>query len=155
MSGVLEQRLMGDHPRIDELFRSHRFALLDRDLDLARERFGVFQSTLLAHLEFEEDEILPLYERHAAADTNSPPEQFRKEHAKLRELCRKIRTRLESIGNGHAQVLDLLDTEVFLRSLLEHHDLREGSILYPRLSEMLGDEEQERLVALHDRQPNR
>lgn len=154
MTGVLEQRLMGDHPRIEELFRSHRFALLDRDLELARERFETFRETLLAHLEFEEREILPLYEQHAAADTNSPPEQFRKEHTKLRELCRKIGARLESIGDGHAQVLDLLDTEVFLRSLLEHHDLREGSILYPRLGEVLADEEQGRLVALHDRQPN-
>ncbi|MEO0480442.1 MAG: hypothetical protein AAF196_13250, partial [Planctomycetota bacterium] len=73
------------------------------------------------------------------------------EHEKLRKISSAIQKRLHAIEGSAEERLDLLDGQTFLRSLIEHHDIREGRVLYPFLSAKLTAEKQ---AAIRDRYLN-
>jgi hemerythrin-like domain-containing protein len=139
----LEELMMGLHDGLEELFHRHRVALLDRDVRAAREWLARYREGLLAHMADEEEHILPAYAARGGAATNSPPEQFLAEHRKLRDGVARLEEATRDLGDAPADrpLLDLLDREASFRSLMEHHDLRERRVLYPRLREWLDERE--------------
>ena len=137
---TLEALLMAEHEPIEDSLRRHRLALMRGDMPQARESYRTFRDLLLGHLEFEDDHVLPAYARVWDGSNESPPRQFELEHGKLRRILDDIGRRLQVIDGTPIERLDLLDAETFLRSLVEHHDLREGRVLYPLLTRLLDDE---------------
>lgn len=147
-SSALEQQMMGLHDGLRALFHRHQVALLDRDPRAAARWLGRFRDALLAHMQDEERCILPAYAAHGGEETDSPPGQFLAEHRKLRELLARLEQQVAGLGEppDDRVLLDLFDLESSFRSLMTHHDLREGRVLYPSLSRWLGDVEQAELL---------
>lgn len=136
--------MMGLHVGLRELFHRHQVALLDRDPRAAMRWLGRFRVALLAHMQDEEEHILPAYAAHGGEDSNSPPAQFLAEHRKLRQLLARLQEQVAGLAEppDDRALLDLLDLESSFRSLMTHHDLREARVLYPSLALWLGDVEQ-------------
>jgi hemerythrin-like domain-containing protein len=132
------------HEGLAELFHRHQVALLDRDVARAGHWLSRFRDALLAHMRDEEESVLPVYAERGGEDTDSPPEQFRAEHRKLRELTARLESRVAELDDppDDRALLDLLDLESSFRSLMAHHDVREGRVLYPSLSRWTTADEQ-------------
>lgn len=137
------------HDRLNELFLSHQEALLSLDLPLARERLDRFERELLAHMRDEEELLLPVFQR-AGRILGGPPEFFTGEHEKLRafiERFRKTLAELDLSRTGHKrEIIELFDDQATFKSLLEHHDQREQSILYPTLDRVTDEDERRGLL---------
>ncbi len=149
MTGGLAERMMAVHQRLFELFHSHQVALLDRDVPQARRWLARFRKVLCGHAADEERWILPIYATRGGAGSNSPPEQFLAEHAKLRERVAALEAQCEAIPEppDDRAILALLDAEAWFKSLLEHHDVREARVLYPRYAEWATPAEQAEAAA--------
>jgi hemerythrin-like domain-containing protein len=140
--------MMDLHEGLAELFHRHQVALLDRDVAAARHWLTRFRDALLAHMQDEEERILPVYAERGGRDTNSPPEQFEVEHRKLRELTTRLESRVAELADppDDRALLDLFDLESSFRSLMTHHDLRERRVLYPSLSSWTSAAEQAEIL---------
>jgi hemerythrin superfamily protein len=141
--------LMDHHERLDALFAEHREALVGLDLDRAKERLEVWSRALFAHMEHEEKKILPRYAllpkvRGGGVDF------FLGEHQRLRERIAEVKERLDPLDPTtpglKTRVVDLFDRLALLRGILEHHDLRERQLLYPRLDEATTEDERRALL---------
>lgn len=141
-------RLREGHERILDLLLRHQEALLDRDIERAKEQLGAFEKELRAHATFEEERLLPLY-RRAGPILGGAPEIFQNEHAKMLRFAVRVREMLDGLDPGRSlerQVLEVLDEEWLLKNLMMHHDLREGNLLYPTLDRVTTEEEKRSLL---------
>ena len=143
------RELMTRHRLLDALLLEHRTALVGLELDRARERLEAFAATLLAHMEHEEREVLP---RYAALPRvrGGGVELFSGEHDKLKKLLADLRERASALDarapGVRGAIVALFDRTALFVGLLEHHDIREGELLYPRLQEALSPEERRAIL---------
>lgn len=142
--------LLKIHHALDEMFLLHQEALVDMDLSLAASRLREFETSLLAHMKSEEKLLLPVYAR-AGRIAGGSREMFTGEHKKLLEFISRFYRRLEEMTDSPAdmkrRVIELLDDEARFKLLMEHHDSREQSILYPTLDNITTAEEKRDLLA--------
>jgi hemerythrin-like domain-containing protein len=101
-------------------------------------------------MDAEETFILPLYRERVGRILGGDPEFFTLEH---RNILRNLVTAKESLRRlaadpraGRRQAHEFLDQEGMLLHLLEHHDLREKNVLYPRLNDVVSEQEREDLL---------
>jgi hemerythrin-like domain-containing protein len=136
--------LLNVHDQLTELFLSHQEALLVDDIELARERLRVYERELLAHMQVEERLLLPVYER-AGVIPGGQAVFFTGEHKRMREFISRFFKVLErpapDVQTRRRQIIVLLDQEAMFKSLVEHHDQREKSILYPALDRVTSEAE--------------
>lgn len=133
----IQDVLRDDHRRIDALGER---LLNPVHVDLAAEAdeaFGDFERGVLAHLEVEEQHLIPLIERDLPAEAAA----IRAEHAKIRALLAEIGVSLEL----HAVREERL---VALAAFLHAHAEREEKLLY-RLAE--GGLDRERRASILER----
>jgi hemerythrin-like domain-containing protein len=137
------------HEKLNDLFLSHQEALLELDIEKAERRLMAFKQELLAHMEMEEQILLPIYQR-AGRVTGGPSEFFTGEHARMREFIERFEQMLAQLSicaeNIKREIIKLFDEEARFKQLVEHHDAREETILYPTLDKITG--EQERIALL-------
>lgn len=140
---------MGVHERLQALLLAHQLAVLDRDGVQAQAHWRAFAGELEAHIAIEEAHVLPLYVRAGGDATDSPSAQFVLEHRKLRAFLQELGTRAAGWPARIAaeEALAVLERETTLKSLLLHHDLREGRVLYPLLTRMIPEAERRALSA--------
>jgi hypothetical protein len=117
------------------------------------------------HIEDERELILPLYQHTSPAagyERGAHPDVFENEHKKILEHMEKIESTTEALETDarkdeqedmlRARCLQLLDREKVFADLLEHHDLRERTYLYPALEGILAEQEKldllERMIGL-------
>ena len=145
------------HATLAEAFFEHQSAVLAEDFDRAMRSLVEYRRALFTHMKFEEDELLPIYER-GNPPANGKVEFFVHEHRKLLEFLDEARTLLlrckEREGAERTRaVLALLDKETQIKHFAEHHEAREEKILFPLLDELAEPDERARLVpaffALH------
>jgi iron-sulfur cluster repair protein YtfE (RIC family) len=148
--------LLQVHARLDDLFLAHQRALLRLDLKSASDALEVFETELLAHMQDEEELMIPLYRVRAEAPIGGTAEIFLGEHEKMRQylsLFKEEMTRLPLKVDLERAVIWLLDSQHVCKRLLVHHDTREKKMLYPLLDQVTTEEEREGLFALLKSQP--
>jgi hemerythrin-like domain-containing protein len=141
---------MGVHAELREWFAVHRDHVVGLEFPQALEALQRFEGELRRHMEMEEQVLLPLYEARVGHVTGGDPEFFRLEHRNiLRNLDAakaKLRDLIADPKAGRRQAHEFLDQEGILQHLLNHHDLRERNVLYPRLDDALSEEEKASLL---------
>ena len=143
--------LLRVHARLDELFLDHQRALLRLDLSTALDALEVYETELLAHMQDEEELMIPLYRERAEAPVGGTAEIFLGEHDKLRQflvLFKEELAKMETSEDLERGVLFLLDSQHIFKRLLVHHDNREKKMLYPLLDQITTEQERDDLFAL-------
>jgi hemerythrin-like domain-containing protein len=142
--------LLDIHKALQELFLQHQEALLDADLMRAGKRLEEFEGRLFDHIREEEELLLPVYER-AGAIPGGPSVLFTGEHKRMQELLAGFKQALSSLkqdpGGRKRGILWLLDRQATFKNLMEHHDLREATILYPALDRVTSEAERRDILA--------
>jgi hemerythrin-like domain-containing protein len=142
--------LLDTHEELDELFLTHQEALLALDLDRARDLLWEFETGLRHHMRLEEELLLPIYQR-AAPVPGGAVELFTGEHRKMLWFLERFKESMAELEAGQPdlkrRVIQLLDHQAQFKHLVEHHDLREQSILYPALDRVTGEAERRELLA--------
>lgn len=136
------------HRELDDLFAEHQRALMRLELDRAEALLSQYQAQLLAHIQDEEELMLPLYRERVSVPVGGAPEIFQGEHEKLRQLLGLFKEEIEKIrkmDDVELGVLFLIDSQHLFKRLLVHHDTREKKFLYPLLDEVTTEEERRQL----------
>lgn len=141
--------LLETHERLNELFLLHQEALLVPDIRLALERLLDFERELLAHMQFEEERLLPVYQR-AGRIPGGAIEFFTGEHKKMRLFLDRFKETLRQLDaqppDLKRKIIKLFDDQAMFKHLVEHHDLREQNILYPTLDRVTSEDERQALL---------
>lgn len=134
MNTTLKETLQGEHQRHKELFDT----LLNRvhvgDAQGSQQAWTAFERALASHLELEEEQILPLFERKDAEEAAL----LRTEHDKIRGLVAELGLGLDIHTVREEKVSEFLQ-------FLESHAKREDQLMYAWASEELPDIERQTL----------
>lgn len=135
MNATLKERLQGEHLHHQELFD----ALLNRvhagDAAGSQEAWTAFEQAMRAHMELEEAEILPLFERKNAEDAAL----VRAEHDRIRLLLSDMGMGLDLHIVREEKVNDLVQ-------FLKRHAQYENQLLYAWASEELPEGQRQTLL---------
>jgi iron-sulfur cluster repair protein YtfE (RIC family) len=141
--------ILSVHERLDEIFLLHQESLLRLDLETAAERLRIYERELRAHMQVEEDLLMPVYER-AGKIAGGPPEFFIGEHRRMLEFLARFAATLDELkgasGDPARGVIRLFDEEAMFKSLCEHHDMRERAIFFPTLDRVTDEVERRDLI---------
>lgn len=141
--------LLEIHEHLNETLLLHQEALLALDLELAFARLKQFESELRAHMRIEEDLLLPVYAR-AGRIQGGPVEFYTGEHKRMLEFLQRFTEKLEQLmrnpKNVKRGIIELFDEQAQFKQLMQHHDMREQSILYPTLDRVTSEEERRALL---------
>jgi len=141
--------LLETHQQLDELFLCHQESLLTFDLDKAARQLEAYERELHRHMEQEEDWLLPVFER-AKPIAGGAVELFTGEHKKMREFVARFKETLTQLKGRPAElkrrVIELFDQQALFKHLVEHHDSREETILYPTLDRVTSEQERGKLL---------
>ena len=139
------QELLTAHAGLHEQFAVHRDFVVGLEFGRALEELERFERELRSHMELEEKHVIPLYEARVGAVTGGDPEFFRLEHKNLLRNLDTAKAELRRLSEdpraGRRQAHEALHGQSLFIHLLQHHDLRERNVLYPRLDEALSPEE--------------
>jgi hemerythrin-like domain-containing protein len=128
--------LLGVHAELDQLFLAHQEALVAGDLARALDALADFRRAFELHARQEDERMLPLFD-FDGIERRDRAEVFSLEHARLRELVARATGEMEAFEREGdptpRRILRALEREASFKHLLEHHDARERSALYPRL----------------------
>ncbi|TDI47056.1 MAG: hypothetical protein E2P00_01715 [Acidobacteria bacterium] len=130
------QDIMAEHNRFQELLEEHQVHLVEGDSKRAALAWERFCRALLAHIQGEEDVILPAYETTCKHERGGEPDVFRREHRRLRRMLTELSAWLAAWAGRTwpaTEVILLVEREKTLKDLLEHHDQREDRYLYSAL----------------------
>lgn len=132
MDTILEF-LGNDHRACDDLFASAEAAVGQKNWDSAREQFGHFQAAMAHHFTMEETVLFPAFESRTGMSTG-PTQVMRMEHEQMRDLLQAMASALAAANQ--TGFLGLSET---LNMLMQQHNLKEESMLYPMSDRVLGD----------------
>ncbi len=135
--------LLAQHEELDELFLLHQEALLDRDLNRARELLQQYRVLVATHIEEERSELLPIYASFGEAPRGADVELFHSEHEKILARLVQLEHSMERLAARSPQstrdLIAIFDGESSFKHLMEHHDLRERRFFFPALESWCAD----------------
>lgn len=134
------------HAAWDERLLQGIEALTALRLEEAREHLTLLAAELQAHAAREEAFILPKYERIGTFPRGASLEILDGDHRMLDKLAARAVAIVERLFEApredlRRQVVLHLDAFLRLRSVLEHHTLRETELMYPVLDDALDEDE--------------
>ena len=140
--------LLDVHAQLEELFLQHQEALVRMDIERARTLLERYERALHAHMQDEDEYLLPKYAAGGAAP-RGPAELFEGEHDRIKHFVSKFRVRTDQLAADPTPrgVVALITDEAIFKGLMEHHDVREKELLYPTLDRLI-ESEQERAELL-------
>ncbi len=148
MRSLLE--LLDVHAGLHERFAVHRDFVVGLEFGRALEELESFERALRAHMDVEEAHLIPLYRERVGRITGGDPDFFTLEHRNILRNLDTAKTELRTLAAlpsaGRRQAHEFLDREWMLLHLMEHHDLREKNVLYPKLDEILSESERKALL---------
>jgi hemerythrin-like domain-containing protein len=135
--------LSADHKRCDDLFTQAESSVSERDWIVADDLFAQFRDALEQHFAMEESMLFPAFEQRIG-HTSGPTAIMRIEHAQMRDLLADmagaIQYRRRNDYLGHSDTLGIM---------LEQHNMKEKSVLYPVADDLLRDSQVKVLDAMH------
>ena len=142
--------LLDTHKQLDELFLLQQEALMELDLALAARRMEAFKRELVAHIQMEDELLIPLYAERAERMRGAGPELFSGEHQRMHEALARFEQTFESLRGGEftrRRAIEFLDQQYMFKHLLEHHDDREARFFFPQLDRVTSEAERRELLA--------
>ena len=95
--------------------------------------FRIFLRSMQYHFAMEEEVLFPAFEEQTGMSGGGPTETMRVEHEQMRRLFDEIQQAVAA--HDANQYLGLAET---LMLLMQQHNLKEESMLYPMMDEVLG-----------------
>ena len=142
--------LLTQHATLDELFLCHQESLIALRPLLARRFLFVYRELLTAHMNYEDEVLLPVYQRVGPTE-RAPVVLYTGQHRKMNLLLDAIEQLMQPLIDApehpRRQVIQIIDIESTLKNLTEHHDVAESQALYAVLESTITGDERERLVA--------
>ncbi|MDX5445258.1 MAG: hemerythrin domain-containing protein [Zoogloeaceae bacterium] len=132
----LTDRLGRHHRECDALLAEAETAVASADWSLACVRFGAFRAELEAHFEAEETVLFPRFEA-VTGMTEGPTRVMRAEHASMRDAMARI---ADALARRDAD--DFSGESETLFVLMQQHNMKEESVLYPMCDARLAAEAQ-------------
>lgn len=123
--------MTNDHRHCDDLFAEAEQAMAQNNLDAARAAFGHFRTAILAHFDCEEKTLFPTFEAKTGMSMG-PTQVMRLEHAQMRSL---LDDAADALNAGQAD--DYLGQADTLLIMMQQHNMKEESILYPMCDQHL------------------
>jgi hemerythrin-like domain-containing protein len=138
----ISQFMKQDHGLCDECFVAAEEAAHRADWDACATGWRRFRTALLHHFSMEESVLFPAFET-ATGMTTGPTRVMRAEHEQMRgllEIMEAAVARREGPGFlGHAEALLIL---------MQQHNLKEESVLYPMTDRALGPQREALIGAM-------
>ncbi|MCG3128171.1 MAG: hypothetical protein CHACPFDD_03047 [Phycisphaerae bacterium] len=129
-------QLLHAHDDLDRRLERHQELLAAGDFRGACLEFHEFRAALLAHIDAEEQQVLPRYRTLRSWPSGGQPELFDAEHRQIRRMVAQLEVALATLGDGPLSprtIVRLIEDEHPLKGVLEHHAAREERFLYPAL----------------------
>lgn len=122
-----------DHRECDEAFARAEDAAASGDWAAAQKAFEAFHGAMERHLTLEEERLFPAFEEVTGMSGAGPTQMMRIEHEQMRRLFEEMKQ--AAAARAGAQYLGLSET---LLILMQQHNLKEESMMYPMLDQALG-----------------
>ena len=128
---TISEFMEADHRRCDEFFVAAEGAASQGDWDKAQNEFNEFRQAIEQHFAMEEEALFPSFEE-ASGNSMGPTQVMRYEHQQMRELFDEM---AEAVAAKNAD--DFLGSAETLLILMQQHNRKEESILYPMSDQVL------------------
>jgi iron-sulfur cluster repair protein YtfE (RIC family) len=140
--GLISDYMNRDHKHCDDTFaRAEAMAAASDWAGLARDG-GMFLREIERHMGLEENLLFPAFEEKTGM-TSGPTETMRMEHEQMRGMFAQMRAAIEA--KDAALYLGVSET---LLILLQQHNMKEESMMYPMLDQALGEDARSLLMQL-------
>lgn len=141
MDGI-SRYLCSDHARCDDFFLDAERSVNNKAWEEAAASFGEFAESIEHHFAMEEQILFAAFEEEIGHSAG-PTVIMRMEHNQLRSLLAQLRSALEE--RDADAYLGYSDT---LNTMMQQHNLKEESVLYPMADRMLASRERELIEAM-------
>jgi hemerythrin-like domain-containing protein len=141
MDGI-SRYLCSDHARCDDFFFDAERHVNKKAWEAAAASFHDFVESLEHHFAMEEEVLFTAFEEEIGHNAG-PTVIMRMEHAQLRSLLTQLRHALDA--HDADAYLGYSDT---LNTMMQQHNLKEESVLYPMADRMLANRERELIDAM-------
>lgn len=138
-----------DHNRCDDLFAQAERSADAGNWEEAARDFEAFRTSLEQHLSAEEEILFPAFEQ-ATGSSAGPTTVMRMEHAQMRDIVAEMAQALEQ-----RDATDFLGSSETLNIMMQQHNLKEESILYPMCDRALGNRHDAIVGSLEERIPGK
>jgi len=128
---TISEFMAADHRRCDDLFVAAERAASQPDWDTVRDEFNQFLRAMARHMAMEEQALFPSFEQ-ANSSPMGPVAVMRHEHQQMRELFDEMDAAVAAKSTD-----DFLGSAETLLILMQQHNRKEESILYPMSDQML------------------
>ena len=150
------EALCESHEQLRKLLNAHQEALVCGDRYSARATFERYASAMRAHLQAEDDVLLPRYRELVKAEPGGGAELLDAEHRKVTLFLNAMEDDLAECADDPidpAQRVHWIEEQARFKHLLEHHHQREENVLFPALDAVLEDDEKaDRIATIMARQ---
>jgi len=130
----LSEHMTLDHGRCDRLFSEAEAAAMAGQWRDCAERTGAFASAMRHHFSLEEETLFPAFEARTGM-TAGPTRVMRQEHDQMRQLLGELEHAAE-----HADQPAFEDLAETLLILMQQHNIKEETILYPMCEQAIGED---------------
>lgn len=134
---TINQFMADDHRRCDDLFIGAENAADQGDWASCARQFKEFADGMERHFRMEENVLFPVFEQHTGM-TMGPTEVMRNEHAQMRDVLKQLEQAVEK--KNQDAYLSYSET---LLILMQQHNLKEESVLYPMIDQSLSGNSQQ------------
>ncbi len=131
-----------DHKHCDDAFARAEDRAAAKDWTGLERDGGTFLREIEHHIGLEEDLLFPAFEEKTGM-TSGPTETMRAEHEQMRGMFVQMRAAIEA--KDAEQYLGTAET---LLILLQQHNMKEESMMYPMLDDALGEDARSLLAQL-------
>lgn len=122
-----------EHRQCDEAFARAEDAVASGDWAAAQAAFEAFHGAMQRHFALEEEKLFPAFEEATGMSGAGPTQTMRIEHEQMRRLFEEMKQ--AALARESAQYLGLSET---LLLLMQQHNIKEESMMYPMLEQALG-----------------
>jgi len=134
------------HDALEALWLEAMEAATLLDLEAARSAWDAFTGALAVHAALEDAEVLTIYEAHGTFPRGASLDIMTAEHAKLDALAANGREALDEVTDRRSMIR-LLPRLMRPQQLLEHHTIREQTLVYPTLKTLCNSLELQQIRA--------
>jgi hemerythrin-like domain-containing protein len=127
-----------DHRRCDESWAALETFVTQKDSAGARKAWDEFKAAMARHFAMEEEVLFPAFENATGMHGGGPTMVMRHEHVQMRAVLAEMAQHADA--GRYESVLDHGDT---LMMLIQQHNAKEETILYPMADRVLANEWQQ------------